>query len=232
MRLKITLDTDKIPVQYQFLFVSYIKDALRKAAPSRMKMFEETHQLKPYTFSVFMNDFEMIDDEFVINQDVSWFISSNDTSFIISLYNGLRNQRKLVYQGYEGKIRNIQLIKEKKVKHSMVLGRFMSPIVIRNKEGIPVNPYDQNFEKEFHYIVNLTLKEMLGRGMSEPITFEPVNMKKVVRKIPPSKTDRPVYIEAWKGDFALGGNKEDLQALYELGVGFRRSQGYGMFDLI
>lgn len=232
MRLKITLETEKLPLQYQFLFISYIKESLKIDSPHLLKMFEENNQLKPYTFSVFLNDFELNREEFIINKEVNWYISSHDAAFLISLYNGLRKQKLFSYRGYELKPKNIQMVKENKVTHSMLIGRFMSPLVVQNKNKTPVSPYESEFETELNYISNITLKQTIGRTLKQPIIFHPMEMKKVIRKMPSHKTNKSVSFESWKGDFALSGDTEDLQLLYALGVGFRRSQGHGMFEIL
>lgn len=40
------------------------------------------------------------------------------------------------------------------------------------------------------------------------------------------------YINAYKGEFILRGDKEDLNVIYKMGVGNRRSQAKGMVDIV
>jgi CRISPR-associated endoribonuclease Cas6 len=62
-------------------------------------------------------------------------------------------------------------------------------------------------------------------------------MKKVVVKenirSSAENTDKAIfYVNAYSGIFKLSGDVEDLNYIYQGGIGYRRSQGFGMIDIV
>jgi CRISPR-associated endoribonuclease Cas6 len=82
-----------------------------------------------------------------------------------------------------------------------------------------------------------TFREFYGRSLKETLKFYPLNMRKEVVKHTlrsfREKTGKPImYITGNSGIFKLKGHPEDLQVIYQIGFGNRRSQGFGMVDVI
>src|SRR5690606_33990318 len=97
-------------------------------------------------------------------------------------------------------------------------------------------PDQTEFEKELSYIADLTLRNSRGYGLQSPLHFTPINLKKVVvteaiRDFQDLTQKQYLLLDAYKGSFILEGNVDDLQYLYQTGVSFRRSSGYGMFQI-
>ena len=98
-----------------------------------------------------------------------------------------------------------------------------------NKHTIYFNPN----EEDFYYAVEDNFFRKYAAVMDEypeeGIAFRPVKHSPRDRYFTKYKG---FYIEAWKGIYELSGNPEYLNFLYDVGIGAKNSQGFGMFDIV
>lgn len=247
MRLKVIFtEKNKVfPLSYRMLVSSVIKKALELSDNEYYKelyYYEEkkNKKIKPFTFSVFFKDYQIEKDEVNLNGNGSIIISTCDYNLGINLYNGLLKLKSYSYKkesGYEIILEKIILEREKIINESRIFCKTLSPIHIKDKNNEVVGINEERFNEELNYICNLALNTFRGYGLKEKLYFMPVSMKKIVakekiegfRKI---NNKEYIYIEGYKGNFYLEGNVEDLRILLQLGLGFRRSEGFGMIDLV
>lgn len=235
----------QFPISYRMMITSLIKKSLEISDERYFKdiyYYEEkkNKKIKPFTFSVFFKDYKIEKDEVNLNGNGSIIISTCDYNFGINLYNGLLKLKSYSYKkesGYEIILEKIILEKEKIINESRIFCKTLSPIHIKDKNNTAVGINDERFNEELNYICNLSLNTLRGYGLKEKINFTPVNMKKVVAKekiesFRKLNNKEYIYIEGYKGNFYLEGNIEDLRMLMQLGLGFRRSEGFGMIDLV
>lgn len=242
MRLSCEYRTEEVPVGQMFM-VSIVKEALKS---TDREFFEELYtydgdrsnkRSKNYCSSLFLKDFERKEDVIKINDRVIFNFSTPDYEFGVNLYNGLLMVDEFNYKNYVlNKIR-INLLKEKEIEDNRVRFKTLSPICIKDKNNRFLNLDDKNYLIELNYIVNEVLKNYRGTGLQKELKFNPVNMQKVVVKQKIEKftknTGRPYYyINSFKGSFELEGAVEDLRDIYQLGIGFKKSQGFGMLEVI
>jgi CRISPR-associated endoribonuclease Cas6 len=242
MKLQVTYDSTILPNSYHYLFVSKIKKALSISSPELMDELyryenKKNKKSKSFTFSVFMEDFERVGEEFNIKGNIKWTISSPDSEFMLYLYNGLLATKNFTYQNYNLTLQNIQLVKEQIPKTNEVLFTTLSPIAIKNQTGRFISPNDEEYEGALNYICDLTLKNIRGEGLKKPLKFIPVDMKKQVVKLKHEEfnalNDKSIlYVNAYRGSFKLVGDVVDLQLLSQSGVGYRRSQGFGNIKVL
>lgn len=242
MRLQVIFETNRLPVSYHYLFVSVIKQSV---SCSNDKMIQELYtyegkgnkKSKNFTFSIFLEGYQKEQDEFLIDGHVKWNISSSDSEFMLYLYNGLMEKRHFQYKGYELCVREVNLMPERMPKKEKVLCKTMSPIHIKNQRGKTLAPVDEGFHEAFQYICNQTIQNAVGRSLQSEILFKPLSMKKVIVKqkhdaFKQLNNESILYVEAYQGTFELEGNVQDLQVLYQIGLGMRRSQGFGNIEII
>lgn len=242
MRLSCEYKTDKLPVANKMMFVSLIKEALKKANIEYFKKLYEfdgnsNKQIKPFSYAVMLKDFDMEGDIFNIRDRVILNIATPDYEFGINVYNGLLNLQSFKYKGYYLNKLRISLVKEKFISEEQVEFKTMSPICIKNKDNMFISPQDAQYVDELNYIVDINLAAHRGYGLKRALQFEEKSMRKVVVKeeITGFKevTDKNIfYVNAYAGVFKLTGDVEDLNYIYQLGIGFRRSQGFGMIDVV
>lgn len=244
MRLRCEYKTEKIPVAYQMMFVSLIKESLKKTDKEyyeKIYIFDEgkaNKSPKNFCFSVFMKDFQREGDEFLIKDKLIFNVSSPDYEFMINLYNGLLKIKEFNYknQYFINKVR-IDLIKEKQINSEAVEFNTLSPLCIKDKNNEPLEVKDERFEKELNYISNKVLEGYRGYGLIKPLVFTDRGMVKKVVKEDISgfkkNTNKPFYyVNCYAGRFKLQGDANDLNDLHKLGVGFKRGQGFGMIEVI
>jgi CRISPR-associated endoribonuclease Cas6 len=224
------------------MFVSLIKKSLETSNENYFKQLyfyqdKANKRTKNFTFSVRLKDYELIEDQFKVNGQVDLFISSPDQEWMIYFYNGLLKLNRFEYRQFCLTKQSVYMLKEPDVTRTYLLCKTMSPIYIKDKNGQALSPYDQSYANEFLYISDLTLTNYRGVGLQSSLRFVPIEMKKNIIKEPITKfqeqTQKPyLLIEGYKGTFLLEGHPEDLRDLYQLGVGFRRSSGWGMLEVI
>lgn len=261
MRLKVSLHTPKLPIIYRNIFMSFIKECLRKSDSAyREKLYPEkgspiTKVVKPFCFCVRMpsqkemkrekisidSDFEIEDTVFSFRENsfINFLVSSCDYEFIVNLYNGILENRTFNYnRDINLTMKGIHLLKEKIINSDCVAFKTLSPILIESKDERPILPFENidDFTKEFNSIHDRILKDIRGYGLRRLLEFEPINLKKQVVKHTlrgfREKTGKPyMTLTCFEGSFKLSGDPEDLQMLYQIGIGLRTGQGFGMVEV-
>lgn len=244
MRILVEIITEKIPLNNnRYLTLSLIKNVLEKQSPELFKAMYENdenynYRTKPFTYSLKLNDFKIVGDEFELKGNSTISISTPDPVLGSILYNGFLLTKEYEYnKKYKLSIGRVTLLKEKKVISNEVLFKTLSPLVIKNRRGEFLKIDNENYEKELNYIANKVLESYRGFGLKESLIFQPILMKKRVAKEKIEKftkeTNKDIfYITGYEGVFKLTGNKEDLNLIYNLGLGVRRSSGFGMLQIV
>ena len=236
------LETDKFPRNYNTAIMSIIKESLKK---SNKDYYENIYyyegktnkKTKNFTFSVYIKGYDIENEDFIVKDKVILNISTPDLELGLNIYNGIINHSKFRYKEYELNRIRVDLIKEKNIENEEVIFNALSPICIKSKDGKFLNIDDDEYVKEFNYMSNLILENYRGFGLKKELLFENINLKKVVvkeslREFKNITGKKYQYVNGYKGIFKLCGDIEDLNNLYKLGLGAKRSQGFGYVDLV
>lgn len=212
---------------------------------------------KPFCFSVSMpynrtiKKEEIIIDDGIKSEDtvfylpqngtLSFYISSYEFQFIINLYNGLLEMKEFKFNDdILLKLDRVFMLNEKKIARDEVIFRTNAPILIENERGkplLPIGSYSSPvFNEHFNAIHNRILKDVRGSGLYREMEFISVQVKKQVVKHTlkdfREKTGKSyMYLTCFEGYFKLKGDPRDLQMLYQIGVGLRTGQGFGMVEV-
>lgn len=243
MRIKCEFKTDKIPVANQMQVVSLIKESIKAVDYSYYKELYEfgddkkNKKTKDFSFALYMKEFRKEDDEFIINDKVIINFTSPDYNFMVKLYNGIMEKKNFEYKEYSLKNIKISMIHEKNVNENKGIFTTLSPIAIKNRNNEFIDITNENYENELNYIIEKSLQNARGYGLKERIKFTPISMKKVVVKeeiggFKKLNNNRYLFVNAYRGTFKLEGQKEDLNLIYQLGIGFKRNQGFGMINIV
>jgi CRISPR-associated endoribonuclease Cas6 len=224
------------------LFVSLIKEALKEADPNyydKLYFYGEraNKKSKNFCFSVFVSNFEEKNGILYVKDKIILNISTPDYECGINIYNGLLKTKNFQYKEYNLEREKIFPVREKRIDGNEAVFKTLSPIVIKDKDNNFLSPEDEMFGRELNYISNTVLRNYRGYGLVEPLEFQSVLMKKKIVKeeiedFIKVTGRRTYYVNAYAGVFKLKGAKEDLEDLYQLGIGFRRSQGFGMIEVV
>ncbi|MDR3597939.1 CRISPR-associated endoribonuclease Cas6 [Clostridium sp.] len=243
MRICIELNTTRLPLNYNYLILSLIKNNLSKENPMLFqKLYGDNEdyefRTKPFTFSVKLENFQIKDDEVTLERHALLTISTSDYIFGSVIYNCFLKEKSYEYQNkYKLQIGKVSVLKEKNINSNQVVFKTLSPIILKNKLGEFLKIEDLNYEKELNYITDKVIESYRGNGLKQELKFEPVLMKKRVIKEKISefteKTGKEIYyITGYEGIFKLTGDKEDLSLIYKMGLGVRRSSGGGCLEIV
>lgn len=244
MRFKCEFKTECIPVAYQMQMISIIKEALKSINEAYYKSlysFEEKRNKKSknFTFGVYLKGFKLNGDTFKIEDRVILNVSSPDSEFMVNLYNGLMNKKFFQYKSFSMELIRVSMVQEKSVDKDEGLFSTVSPLVVKSKEGRFIEFQEDMFEGELNYIADINLKNFRGYGLKKRLEFIPCEgrwhkavIKEAIKGFTDETQKKYLYVNAGKGMFLLRGDREDLNHIYQLGLGFRRNSGFGMLEIV
>jgi CRISPR-associated endoribonuclease Cas6 len=244
-----------IPADYRRYLISMIKEAFKKSGNDGSYFFEKLYSgnnPKPFTFSAYFpieneNGKQKLKGEFF-----SFFFSTNDYEFLMRVYNGLNGIKGFNLFGQNIKeVKHFFLFPERRFDKETVTFKSLSPFLVRDtKDGdyylVPQNLINQ---KDFKYakkganednvidslkksIVSL-VKKYLGFDYDENnlmIEFEKISLSPAKHGSNSSKFT--MTLPAIKGFVKIQAPSEVLKLIYDIGIGARRSEGFGMLEVV
>lgn len=233
MRIQFEFKFSRLPISYRLGMLSIIKEMVGQGSNNYYnKIFiEGSKKMKPFSFSPYIKSIE-IDNYEIKGERLFLTISSPDYEFIMHLMNGSQRNTSYHYQRYELELVNKHLLPKPSEFSTRVIFKTLSPLLIEDRKGNPLLAEGENFEQEFNYYANLVISEFYNRNLYQPIHIEFSSMKKfVIKENLHQNQSSPIFITANHGLLGLKGHPEDFSALYELGVGRRRSLGLGLLSV-
>jgi len=235
MKIKLSFETEneKISQNYRFALLSFFKKCLQKSYPEDYEKFYSAQNpvIKPFTFSVSFSKSEMQKD-FVYAPDkfMNVYITGLDEAFIIKLYNSFLKEKFKPYPFPENTItlKKVNFVPQADIKGEKALIKFMSPLIVRIHNG-ENDRYLDFSDENFNDTLNVNTKavfEKFGFTGYEPIKIMPLKAKKTVVK------SDGLCFNASVGIFSIEGDTRVLSVLYRMGMGSRRSEGFGMFETL
>ncbi|MDH4128302.1 MAG: CRISPR-associated endoribonuclease Cas6 [Spirochaetota bacterium] len=218
--------------------ISVIKEALKQ---KEVNLFQEywgnksKNIVKPFTFAYYANKLKQEKSKSCVNYqfegDLRVNVSSHDYSFLVAIYNSLIKLKEYQIFGEKINLCQFSLRQQKDIDSNKVLFKILSPFVVRKTENKKGNGYlsieDSDFEESlFYQVKNLSanyLKIDLDRNQ---FSIETEQCKTI--KI----THYKEIIPATSGQIKIKAPVEVLKLLYDSGLGARRSQGFGMLEVI
>jgi|YNPMSStandDraft_1061717.scaffolds.fasta_scaffold04348_5 CRISPR-associated endoribonuclease Cas6 len=248
-----------IPTDYRNHFVSLIKESLKSSSENGenfINYFYEGNKSKPFTFSVYMPvkkdgyNFKFLEGKNSIN----FFFTTNDYEFLMRVYNGLNNKKVVsnmkLFKQEINKISDFYLYPNKKITKNEVVFKTLSPILIRDIDDgdyyvVPENLLSEKKLKYYkektmdQFIFNLKknaiylVKKFLDREINEnDLEFNFPNIE-LVPTIHSSKVSKfKITYPGIKCIMNVKGDNDILKLFYDIGIGARRSEGFGMLDII
>lgn len=255
MRIKLhfELENNIIPKDYRILILSFIKNNLEKNFNESYKeIYGEKPTVKFFTFSVYLPKPKIEKEK--IELDRNYFnvlFSIYDNKQFIEFYNSFnsminkkidnKENEKYSYPLKNNKmeLKNITMVNEKNIISNRVRIKFLSPLVLRNHkekminkkrkgEDIYLDFNDSDFNEQINYSVSRLIKDLKLKEVNSNIKLKPYN--NLARKTVVSFKN--ILINSSIGEYILEGDSELLNILYKTGIGSRRSEGFGMFEVI
>ena len=239
MRLKMTfrLKKPELDIEYRRMFLSLLKNAFQQASQEVFdRLYGNGTPMKPFTFGVFLTKPQFRDNSILLDSpDITLNFSTPLTELGIYFYNSMirRARRFEAYplsNGNDMILIRVSLTEEKQVTGNEAVFRTISPFLIRlhNKESNEdryLAKHDESFGTEIENNCRIMLKELTGN--EETVLFTPVT---IGNPIPIRHFG--ILVEGNTGIFKLIGNPQVLEFIYKTGIGSRRSEGFGLLELI
>lgn len=252
MRIKLhfELENNIIPKDYRILILSFIKNNLEKNFNESYKeIYGEKPTVKFFTFSVYLPKPKIEKEK--IELDRNYFnvlFSIYDNKQFIEFYNSFNSMINKEKENKENsyplknnkmELKNITMVNEKNIMSNRVRIKFLSPLVLRNHKEKIINKKrkgkdiyfdfnDSDFNEQINYSVSRLIKDLKLNGVNLNIKLKPYN--NLARKTVVSFKN--ILINSSIGEYILEGDSELLNILYKTGIGSRRSEGFGMFEVI
>lgn len=162
-------------------------------------------------------------------------ISALDTKFLNDIAQQIKSNKERYKAMYGWEIKYDPIMPEDKqevyIRKNKIKIRTITPIIAVDKEGklIDIEKEPDEFNDSLNYIMNQVFMATFGRSLKRPIKLIPVKYK--IQKNILSFDGFSRVIKGYYGDFILQGDPEDINYIISLGIGFRRSQGYGMITV-
>lgn len=244
--LEFEKDIVSIPPWYRIAFASMLKEALTLSNSTTLYNHyygnAKKNVPKPFTFAVKLNVEKATQGtihKLQVNKYATLYVSSNNYEFITALYNGLLKIKKYNVYGEPFVITRFSMLPKIECSSKGVFSIF-SPVVVRrvsdDKKGTGyVSVNDVDYIQMLKYSIMSQCKFLGDSYCIKPEDIEintaaafPVKIPHYNKKNP----EKPEIIVATDGTLQIQAPKEVLQLLYDNGIGARRSQGFGMLEVV
>ncbi len=204
---------------------------------------ESKNRLKPFTFSMSIKGPQYVDSDASRYLQLSiptlkLHVSSSDSNFLSTLYNGLLKMgNSFSLFNYPAEFREFFIKNLKSIKSNYARFRILSPILVRdiavigkrkNSVGYLFS-HDTDFKDSLIYSIRTMCNHFLGGGKKitkENIEIDLSECKSIIL------SHYYEVIPGIKGVIGIRAPENILKLIYDIGLGARRSQGFGMLDLL
>jgi len=237
LKAKFEMSTNWLVKDYRSIFMALIKNAFMKYDPVIYANLYGTEEQKrkvnkPFTFSVKFPQYKGIEgNKIVCGNQVSMIFSSDEETLVTAFYNGLKAQQQIII-GEKFPITfnliHVQLLPFKKITTNKANFKTISPILVNDKGNNLdyLSPMQPEFSRAFKFIIAEQARQFQIPCTEEMIEFEIHSMKKL------PLTHYKQTMTSWLGEFSLEAPSNVLQLVYDIGIGVRRSQGFGMLNIV
>ena len=234
----------KVPVDYRRNFTCLLKEAINKGNGGRdiyNRYYAEKKQnsQKPFTFSAYLPVKEKIKENhktcFILGDDkIRFHFSSSDPVFLIEVYNGLLGLNKdfSPFNGYKIEVKNFYMQKNTHIDSDEVVFKTYSPVIVRdieNRKGKGFISFEhKDFEENLFFSIRNLCRNFINKDYE---------LKRDEVEILPVKC-KAVPISNYGGEIGTSGiikikaPVKVLQLVYDTGLGAKRSQGFGMLEVV
>jgi len=240
--LQLNLDRPTLPTDYRPVFVSLIKKCLSNCKSSLFDEYysKQNPKAKAMTFAVKFNRPIFEKESISLGRtSVLMTVSCASQRDGIMLYNAFVKSRGIelpLAQANALKLLSVRVLQDRQIEDRVVLIKFLSPLVVRVHSRDNSDSYlkvpdsgakTDEFQTYLHEVISNQIS-VLGKADEVTVDFslEPVKAQTTVVK------SFGCMIPASFGIFKLTARPELINFLYQAGMGSRRSEGFGMFEII
>lgn len=236
IKLTFELENTLLPKDMERLVVSFLKAAIEKEDKELFeKLFNKLeNRTKSYCFSLYLPGARFRKDGIALGKNCFNVIFSDaDAEQLLAFYNAFIGMKFKSYpiRGNGMKLTYVTIIRMKEIEESEIIIKMLSPLMVRqHDEGNNKDKYliysDEGFAENVKQNIIYQLKKMNVDLNVDSFSIEPIKCRKVVVPTFGKLQD------ATLGIFKLKGEAKLLNFLYNSGIGSRRSEGRGKWELI
>ena len=236
LKLDFTLEKPELPLELDRLLVSFIKASTSNYSTELYEsLYDKTKSvIKPFAFSYYLPGGRFKDDKILLQETrFSMFFSNADLAQMILFFNSFKMMK---FQHYPIKnnsmtLTSVRTRKLREIKETEVIIKLQSSLIVRRHEVETNKDYyytcdDSEFENVLKENINFFLQKLSIPISTDGFGILPIKGKKIVVNVFGRKVDASI------GIYKLYGSPDLLNLLYQAGMGTRRSEGHGKFEII
>lgn len=237
MQIKILLVSNKtinLPIAYRHAQQSLIYNALRSCPEYSQALHnygfsENTTGFKLFTFSPLEGSYTKSGKRLIFNGRVTFEIRCHNAFMTQLLLSGFSEGKKVALLHNELTVKSC-LMENKAIFDCKLAVRTVSPIVVLSNTSDGHTFYYSPEDEMFYERIIANAKRKWCTLYDEKEFYLNVypaggSFRKLVTLF------KGTYVNAWYGDFILEGNPKVIDFLYNVGLGNKTSQGFGMFEI-
>lgn len=236
MKLVFELENNKLPKEMDRLVLSFFKAAVQSYSTELFNaLYDKSRSImKTYTYSLNLPGAMFLSDNIVLNKNEFYIhFSDSDIQEFMHFFNAFQNFKFKKHPMYRNSmsLRSVSVYNVEPITDDEVVVRMKSPLIVRrhNKSDNSDTYFtceDSQFENMLRDNVNIFLEKLSLPVDAGAFQADVVKGRKIVVPVFGRNTDASL------GIFKLRGSVELLNLLYMSGLGVRRSEGHGLFDVI
>jgi CRISPR-associated endoribonuclease Cas6 len=190
--------------------------------------------MKPFTFGVYLPKPQFTESTINLNTtEITLNFSTSEAKLGIYFYNSLVKKRFEPFPlpgGNQLLLKRVILIKEKRISSSEAVFKTLSPFLVRlhhqmtNEDEYLTRDHNM-LVSQTEIIIGVMLEKLTGK--KERVDFMPVKLNKAILI-----KHFGMIVDGNTGVFKLTGRPEVLEFIYRVGIGSRRSEGFGLLEVI
>lgn len=248
----------KVPSDYRSCLLSLIKEAIKKSGSDGENFYSQYYNnniTKPFTFSAYIPMKNQNNEHVLAGDFFKFFFSTNDYEFLMRVYNGLIAVNNTDFQlfGSDIDIKNFFLCPEKTFVKKEIVFKTLSPFLVRSTVNGDKYVYPDVAKKQVRN------KGKYWEEVHESSFVDNLkkNLLKLVEKELPESSKTDIHLElknpavvpiihgsgnkehsytmtfpGIKGEIKITASPEVLKLFYDIGIGARRSEGFGMVEVV
>lgn len=224
-----------IPVNYNYYVQSAIFNLLTQADSEYAEQLHnvadgERTKYKFFTFGELKGQCHCYNKKLYYEGDIRLEIRSVSDEFVKKITNAISENRTICIGEHSFDVKDV-FVQKRGITEQLIKVRTLSPIISKrqtedNKTEY-YNPQDIRFIRRLRETFESKYEAFYG---NKPETTIDVMTVDVGRKVVTNY--KGTWITAYHGVFQLYGKPEYLQFLYDVGLGVKTSQGFGMFEMM
>jgi len=225
----------RLPLNYHHILQAVIYHSLGDNSDYNPFLHDEGYAyemrtFKAFTFGPLLGKYQIEGKDIIFLEDVTFEVRSVDDFFLKTLQKNIqKNGLTYLKQHYDNVL---AVLDDYTIEEEEIIIDMISPVCqYCTDEDTGKTYFYMPTDEEFAYEINANFRRKYeayyGKAPDEDIYIEPVQLSlrdKYVTKY------KGFYITAWKGRYVLSGRRKYLDFLYQVGIGCKNSQGFGMFE--